>query len=547
MTDDMCKTHAQLVAELNELRRRLGGLTATNDARDSAATRLEADHAALVRHAAYGIYVTGVEDRFITVNPALVEMLGYESVDDLLSVRPSDLYEDRAVREHLIDTYRDAERVEGVETRWMKKDGTCITARLSGRPVHDIGGQFMGFEMIVEDVTHQRRLEDQLRQAQKMEAVGRLTGGIAHDFNNLLAVILSNAELIGGALPPDAVQAREDLNDLKDSAERGSLMIKKLLGFSRHDELEFRDVDLRSLAGDMTRLLERLLPDDIEVMTSIDREVGHIRADHGAIEQVILNLATNARDAMPQGGRLQVEVERQHPDAAYCVSHPWVKRGRYVCVSVTDTGVGMDEETQRRVFEPFFTTKPAEAGSGLGMSMVYGLVKQHGGFVHVYSEKGHGTVVKVHFPEAGSRPLSGGRCVSYESVALAGSATILLTEDETALRRATKRVLETQGYSVLAAADGEEALATLDTQASEIDLVISDLVMPRLGGADLYEAVKRKQPSIRFLMTSGFSISEMQQRTTIDPAVPCLQKPWTVSELLWSVRGALEGNNGEAV
>jgi PAS domain S-box-containing protein len=545
----MGKTKAQLVADLAELRQHVADLEATlakrADGADSVGKR-QSDHHALVRNAAYGIYVTSVEDRFITVNPALVEMLGYESVADLLSVKPSDLYEQPAVREQLINAHKDAERIEGVEVRWKRKDGTRITARLSGRPVYGANGDLEGFELIVEDVTHQRRLEDQLRQAQKMEAVGRLTGGIAHDFNNLLAIILSNAELVGRELAPDAARGREQLNDLKACAERGASMIKKLLGFSRYDALELREVDLRSLVGDVTGMLDRLMPENIEVKTSIDDAVGSVRADQGAIEQVLLNLATNARDAMPHGGLLHVEVVPQSLDAAYCSSRPWLKQGEYACVSVSDNGCGMDEETQRHIFEPFFTTKPTDVGTGLGMSMVYGLVKQHGGYVHVYSELGHGTVVKLHFPEVGRRPQRVNRCVSYESGTLTGSATILLTEDDTALRRAAKRVLETQGYSVLAAADGEEALATLDAHPFEVDLVISDLVMPRLGGAELYKAVIQQQPSIRFLITSGFSATEMQQRTSIDPAVPCLQKPWTVTELLWSVRDALGGGVGEA-
>jgi len=546
VTDDSSKTKSQLVAELGELRRHVASLEATLECRPNGAEVWQADHRALVKNAAYGIYVTSVDDRFITVNPALVEMLGYESIDELLSVKPSEIYERPEERDRLISTHKDAERIEGVEARWRRRDGKRITARLSGRPVFREDGALEGFELIAEDVTHQRRLEDQLRQAQKMEAVGRLTGGIAHDFNNLLSIILTNAELVGQALPEEAVSAREELNDLEESAKRGASMIRKLLGFSRYDDLELREVDLRSLVGDMTAMLERLLPDNIVVKTSIDESVGYIQGDPGAIEQVLINLATNARDAMPKGGRLHVEVAPQYLDDAYCSTRPWVNHGQYACVSVSDTGAGMDEDIQRQIFEPFFTTKPADAGTGLGMSMVYGLVKQHGGFVHVYSELEHGTAVRVHFPEVGRVAHAASRCVSYETGALRGSATILLTEDETALRRAAKRVLETQGYSVFAAADGEEALATLDAHPSEIDLVISDLVMPRLGGAELYRAVRQRKPSVRFLMTSGFSATEMLERGSIDPEVPCLQKPWTVTELLWSVRDALEEGAGEA-
>ena len=549
VTEDTGKTRSQLVAELAELRQRVSELEAELQVRPKATESTgpgRPNHHSLVDNAAYGIYVTSVEDRFVTANPALAEMLGYDSVAELLAVKPSEVYEAPEVREKLIDTYRDAERVEGVEATWRRRDESRITVRLSGRPVHDSSGELEGFELIAEDITHQRRLEDQLRQAQKMEAVGRLTGGIAHDFNNLLAVILSNVELIGQALTPDANRARAELDDLRSTAERGASMIKKLLGFSRHDELELRDVDLRALVADMSRMIDRLLPDDVEVIVAIDDTVGYVSADEGAIEQIMLNLATNARDAMPKGGRLNVELRRQYLDAAYCAQRPWVKEGEYVCLSVIDTGIGMDEEVQRQIFEPFFTTKPADAGTGLGMSMVYGLVKQHGGFVHVYSEVGHGTSVKVHFPEVGRIQRRASRRATYDPRELTGSATILLTEDETALRRAAKRVLESQGYTVFAAADGEEALAALEAHPTEINLVISDLVMPKLGGAELYQVVRTRQPAMPFLLTSGFSTTEMQERSNIDPAVPCLQKPWTVTELLWSVRDALEGEVGEA-
>jgi CheY-like chemotaxis protein len=296
---------------------------------------------------------------------------------------------------------------------------------------------------------------------------------------------------------------------------------------------------------EMGRMLERLLPENIEVKVAFEGGVGLVTADPGAIEQVVLNLATNARDAMPKGGRLHIEVGRQRLDGAYRSTHPWVNPGRYACICVSDTGTGMDEATLGKIFDPFFTTKPADEGTGLGMSMVYGLVKQHGGFVHVYSEMDQGTTVKLYLPEAEISTRADRRCVSFESEALTGSATVVVAEDDAALRRAAKRVLENQGYTVLAAADGEEALSILTEHGPDVGLVISDLVMPKLDGADLLEAVKQGWPHVRFLLTSGFSGNEVQERTAIGSDVLVLQKPWTVTEFLWSVYDALAGEDSE--
>lgn len=542
--DDNSKPEARLLAELADLRRRNQEFEAApgtwpKEADEDA--RWKTGHESLIENCAFGVFVATSDDRFSTVNIAMAEMLGYGSEEELLSVRPSDLYERSAEREAFFSKHRHAERIEGVEARWRKKDGTPIRVRLSGRPVRCGGGSATAFQIFAEDVTHFNRLEEQLRQAQKMEAVGRLTGGIAHNFNNLLSIILSNADLVRRRLPPDDAFACAELEEVQAAAERGASMIKKLLGFTRHDKLDIQDVDPGSLVETASRMMERLLPENIDLKTSIDGSVGLIQADAGAVEEVLLNLATNARDAMPQGGSLRIEVRGQCLDEAYCSSHPWVQQGEHALISVSDTGVGMDEETQKLVFEPFFTNNPRGAGTGLGMSMVYGLVKQHGGSVDLYSEPGHGTTVKLYFPLAGQCARRARRCLSFDSNALFGSATILIVEDDAALRRAAKRVLENQGFSVFAAADGEEALFELVQHGLEIDLVFSDLVMPKLGGADLYRAAKETWPHTRFIFTSGFSQTEVQERQGIGAEVLFLQKPWSVTELLWAVADALAG------
>ncbi len=496
---------------------------------EEALRRSETDYRALVEHATYGIYRSSLDDRFLSVNPALVEMLGYESKAELLTVKPSELYRDKH-----------AQRIEEVEVRWKRKDGTPITVRLSGCPVRNHNRELECFEMIAEEVTEQQRIEAQLRQAQKMEAIGQLTGGIAHDFNNILTVIMSNTELATKSLPEEAEEARADLEEARAAGERGSAMIRKLLGFSRTEKLSFQPVDLGRLVTNTTRVLQRVLPESIEIQISVAESIGAVRADPGALEQILLNLATNARDAMPDGGTLHVECRRERLDAGYHATHPWVIPGEYGCIVVSDTGVGMDEETQRRVFEPFYTTKPAGEGTGLGMAMIYGLVKQQSGFVHVYSELGEGTEVKLYFPAMDVEAVTETQQPSYQTCLPVGTETILVVEDEVAIRRATKRALERQGYSVMTAADGEEALETMDASGSEIDLIVTDLIMPRLGGHQLYDALTQQGRQVKFLFTSGYSTQDLTESSSFASSVPFLHKPWNVTNLVQCVRDTLD-------
>jgi PAS domain S-box-containing protein len=500
--------------------------------------RSEAKYRTLVEHATYGIYQSSLDARFRSGNPALVEMLGCESEAELLEVAAlGEVYADEQQRVALVELFAGGERIEGFEMEWKPKHGRPITVRLSGRPLRNVTGEVEAYQMIAEDVTERRVLEAQLRQAQKMEAIGQLTGGIAHDFNNVLTVILANADLIASGLPRELAEVRADVEDIQAAARRGSALIKKLLGFSRRERLEVHPTDLSQLMGDLSGMLRRVVPENIEVQVIGNEPGATVLADPSAVEQIVLNLATNARDAMADGGMLRIAVTRTWLDEGYRATHPWVDPGEYICITCSDTGSGMDRETLERVFEPFFTTKPPGEGTGLGMAMIYGLVKQHGGYVHVYSQPGQGTTVNVYFPAATG---DGGAAQGPRLDELRGSGeTILVVEDEDGIRRATKRALEGRGYRVLLAEDGEAALDIFHRHETDIDLIVSDLVMPRLGGRQFYEALQQEGKRPRILFTSGYSLEDVKAGSGFLPDVPFLHKPWTLTDLFVRVRQVL--------
>jgi len=503
---------------------------------EEALRRSEESHRALVQHAAYGIYRSSVEGRFLTVNPALIRMLGYESEQELLGVDlGTQVYAEPEERRRILNRFDAGDVIEGIEVAWRRRGGDRIVVRLSGRAVRRADGGIECFETIAEDVTERRALEERLRHSQKLEAVGQLTGGIAHDFNNLLTIILANAELLGKALPPDHRDAQADLRDVLAAALRGRAMVKELLGFARRTSLDLQPLQLHGLIQDLSGFLRRILPADVEIVICGD-EVPEVRADVHAAEQILFNLATNARDAMPDGGVLRIETSRVHLSEAQCQASGALRPGDYVCLGVGDTGLGMDAETRARIFEPFFTTKPAGKGTGLGLATVYGLVKQHGAGIEVDSGPGTGTRFRIYFPVAeeaeAAPPVSRG-----ETAVRGGRETVLLVEDDDQLRRSAKRVLEDAGYQVVSAADGLEGLEAL-RQSAGVRLVLSDLVMPRLGGRALFDAARREGHTTPFLFASGYS--DPDRAAGLDPSVPLLQKPWTGPDLLRKVREMLD-------
>ena len=498
----------------------------------------EASLRAFVENAVFGIYRSSLNGRALMVNQTLAGMLGYGSPDELLGADLARaVYRDPAERGRLVERHGAAERYEGVETVWKRKDGRPIPVRLSGRVLHDAAGDVTGFEGIVEDLTERHTLERRLRQAQKMEAVGQLAGGMAHDFNNLLTTVLATTELIAEELPADAT-IREDLATITAASRHGSELIRKLLGFARRQRLDLHPVALDAWLEEAATGLRRLLPPGIEIRLRRESRGAAVRADPAAIEQILISLSTNARDAMPGGGTLTIGTALQPLDAGACAAQGWGEPGRYVALTVTDTGIGMDADTQSHLFEPFFTTKAVNAGTGLGLAMVYGLVKQHDGFVDINSAVGRGTTVRVLLPEAES----GAPAHAPEGGAapLDGHETILLAEDEAALRRATSRVLAKHGYRVLEAANGAEALALYRQHGAEIALIVADVVMPTLGGPQLARALREDGRRPRILFTSGYTARDMQESKALDPGEPFLAKPWTISDLLRRVREVLD-------
>ena len=482
--------------ELREAAGRRDRLRAEAALRDS-----EASYSTLVEQAPVGIYRSNPAGKFLSANLALARILGYESPGDVLGLDMTrDVYADPAERQRLLDrdTYTDREYDE-VETTWKRKDGHRLTVQLSVRAVRDATGRVEYYETFVRDVTEQRRLETQLLHAQKMEAVGRLAGGVAHDFNNLLTVILSYSDLLLEDMPPDAPD-RGDIAEIRQAAVAASTLTRQLLAFSRQQVLEPRVLDVNAVVSSTEKLLTRLLGEDVRLTTSLATGLGAVKVDPGQLEQIIMNLAVNARDAMPRGGRLSIETANVDMDEAYVRGHPIAQPGRYVMLAVSDTGIGMDAVTQARIFEPFFTTKEVGKGTGLGLATVYGIVKQSGGFIWVYSEPGHGTSFKIYLPRV-DEPVTPVAAATPRPAR--GSETVLVVEDVAAVRAVTREMLQRHGYTVLDAPDGETALRLALTHHAAIQLLVTDVVMPDVGGRELADRLVKLRPDIRCCTCRG--------------------------------------------
>jgi len=388
--------------------------------------------------------------------------------------------------------------------------------------------------MAVDDFAAQLARERALKQAEKMETIGRLTGAIAQQFNELLGAILARTAALARSLPPN-----RDLDELKDTAQRGAELAQRLLGFSRHRVLDLQPLILTEFVREALDTLRRQLPANIEVQFEADEDAGVVEADPAAVKQILLHLVTNARDAMRQGGTLHVEVRRARLGAADRPLHAWVEPGSYVSVALSDTGVGMDAQTLARVFEPFFTTKPVGVGTGLGMAMAYGLVKQHRGYLHLYSEVGQGTTAKAYFPAVRDRGISELEAAADESLP-GGTETILLVEDDQTMRLAAQQLLSKVGYRVLTAVDGQQGLDAFRAHRADLQLVITDVVMPKLSGFDMYEVIRAESRGARVLFMSGFPAPNFRKTVGQDPGVAFVTKPWTASEMLAQVRLLLE-------
>lgn len=476
--------------------------------------------------------------RYVYVNRAFEQYVGKPS-SEILGKTPIDLWPEESAEELIaadqvvLSTGRPLEKYETTALPGHERK-EWLAVRF---PFHDRKRKaFVGCVLI--DVTERKSLEEQLRQSQKMEAVGRLAGGIAHDFNNLLTIIAGYSELLLGA---DAVEEeqRSKIEEIKKAGERAALLTRQLLAFSRKQVLAPRILSLNSVIENLRKMIDRLIGEDIEFATIPFGGLGKVKADPGQVEQIIMNLVVNSRDAMPHGGKLTIETANVEFDEEYTRSHVPSVPGHYVMVAVGDTGTGIEPEVQKHIFEPFFTTKETGKGTGLGLATAYGIVKQSGGFIWVYSELGVGTVFKVYFPrvlEQDELP----PIMQHEPGQLKGTETILVAEDEVALRTLICETLERFGYKVLLASDGKEAVKLSDECHEPIHLLIADVVMPRMSGREVAEHVTATRPAIEVLYVSGYTDDAIIQRGAIGPNKAFLQKPFTPAALARKVRQILD-------
>lgn len=506
---------------------------------EEALLRSEANFRSVIEDAPYGIYRASPQGRCLLVNPALVKMLGYDSAAELLEVNlGSDVYLHPAEHQRLNQLCLENHDFRDLEVEWKRKDGAPISVRCGGRSVKDENGKVLYVEVFAEDISQRRILERQLRMAQKMEAVGRLSGGIAHDFNNLLGVIIGYCEVIKRALGSSS-PLHEHAVEIEKASHRAVSLTRQLLAFSRQQVLEPTIINLNTLVSDTQKMLGRLIGEDIEVRVSLDPSLGQVKADQGQIEQVLLNLAVNARDAMPEGGKLMLETHNAELDPVYTRHHPGSKPGSYVMLSVTDTGTGIDPEIMPQIFEPFFTTKERGKGTGLGLATVYGVVKQSGGYIAVDSEKGKGTSFQVFLPRVeASEPVPQ---AAPPPLTLQGSETILLAEDAEPLRKLAQMFLEKNGYRVLAAADGAEALRLAQKTQGPIHLLLTDVVMPGMNGRALADRLAPWHTAMKVLYMSGYTDSFIAGHGVLEAGMHLLHKPFTEETLIRKVRDVLDG------
>jgi PAS domain S-box-containing protein len=497
----------------------------------------EARYRAMIESAPYGIMRSDRNGRIVMANRAAVDMLGYTR-DEILGLDLANrVYADPEERERVIAKLSSGETLRGYETRWIRKDGKAIRVRIAGRQVGADEEFPGGNEGFIEDITETKLLQQQFEHAQKMEAIGRLAGGVAHDFNNLLMVMNGYAQLVGES-SADAVKVTQYVMQIREASAKAADITRQLLAFSRKQVVDPMNLDLNFIVRDVGTMLPRLLGEDVDLTMSLDPQLGTVRADRTQIEQVVMNLAVNARDAMPKGGHLTIETRNVELDAGYdqggTVALP---PGRYVLLAVSDTGVGMSVEIQHHIFEPFFTTKEPGKGTGLGLATVYGIVKQSRGFICVYSEPGQGTSFTVYLPRLDAPPA----LTQTEECGrpAGGNETILLVEDDAPLRSVSRTYLEGRGYRVLEAADAKEALNLCKSYDRPIHVLITDLVMPGLGGVELAQSAVLLRPTLAVVLVSGYT-DRMLDLDAIGIEASFLQKPFKLDDLARLTRSQLD-------
>ncbi len=503
----------------------------------------EARYRSLFESAMYGVYRTTLEGEILDVNPALVSMLGYDSVEEVLSLgHTENFYRDPVERHRLAGQLMRDGKVDAVAD-WVRKDGCSIKVRIAAHRVQESKSGVERNQIVVEDVTERMALEKQLRQAQKFEAFGQLAGGIAHDFNNMIGAILGWAEL-GLDETPAETTLHTRFDKIRLQAERAASLTRQLLAFARRQALEPRHINLNQAVTETLSLLEKVIGSNIEIQRNLASDLASVRADPAQIEQVLMNLCLNARDAMPAGGILRIETRNVTFDAQFCRQNPHVHPGPQILLSVSDNGQGMDSATLDRIFEPFFTTKGPSKGTGLGLATVYGVTKQHGGVVFVDSELGKGTCFRVYLPAAqGAAEIS--KKPEVSAAVRGGMETILVAEDHEGLRQLALETLSSLGYTVLLVADGEAAVALYAERVHSIDLVVLDVMLPKLTGPDAYTRMRAHSGGPPVIFVTGYSAdAEFEQKIQAN-AFNVLHKPFSPRELARKVREMLDESRAQ--
>jgi PAS domain S-box-containing protein len=491
----------------------------------------------LINAAPLPIYTLDPEGRVRSWNHAAEKAFGWTAQDVLGRFLPLIPEQEMSAFRASLDRVLDGESISGVQVRRPRRDGMTLDLRISAAPTRAPDGTIDGAIAVAEDITERKSLGEQLRQAQKMEAIGQLTGGIAHDFNNILTIVITNAGLIAERVTAEQADLRQELNELQRAALRGAELVRKLLAFSRQRALELRPINLGSVVKEAEASLRLLLPPSIELAVNENgASAATINGDPGAIEQILFNLATNSRDAMPNGGGFRIQLYRSWLDEEHRRVQGWGVSGEYIVLAVSDCGSGMTPEVRARVFDPFFTTKEVGKGTGLGMAMIYGLVKQHSGYIDLESEPRQGTTVRIFFPAV--VPAEERRSAEMGSPTLGGKERILIVDDEEGIRRSAVRVLSRLGYSVEEARDGDGALARVSNGGPAIDLVLTDVVMPGKSGLELYQDLRARRK--RVLLMSGHTAGDLDALVKAHPGTRVLHKPWSVTDLARAVRGALD-------
>jgi two-component system cell cycle sensor histidine kinase/response regulator CckA len=497
----------------------------------------EASLKTLVDNAPFGIQQSQIEgNRMRTLNPALLKMLGDYSMEEALQLNVREqVYAEPKDRDRLIEVLQRSGKIQGWETTFRRRDGSSVPVRITGSLSGGADGTPEVFSTYVEDMTQQSALEQQIRQVQKLEAVGRLAGGMAHDFNNVLVVIKLSTELMLDQITPGSPFSKP-LLQISNAADRAAALTRQMLAFGRQQMMQPRIINLNTVVSEITQMLRQVIGEDVKLVTNLSEKLENSRLDPDQLAQVMLNLAVNARDAMPQGGTLHIETTTVTLDEAYAKDHPPVQPGRYVMLAVSDTGTGIDKSVLPRIFDPFFTTKELGKGTGLGLSIVYGIVKQSGGYIWVYSQPGHGTTFKLYFP-ATTAPQK--RLTLREVLVRPSGQALLVVDDDVNIRSNVCECLQQLGYQASQADSAAAALRVCEELEGKIDLVITDLVMAGASGNELASELAELYPGIRVLFMSGYTEDSAARQEVLLRKNPFLQKPFSVADLAKAVQDAL--------